>query len=444
MVLSWDEFCARGEGGGELQARLDGLRMDTVATFIYTSGTTGRPKAVMLTHDNLAWTAGQGVDLFQVGPHDRLLSYLPLSHIAEQMFTIHMPALAGTPVSFAESIERLRENLTEVKPTLFFGVPRVWEKFAAGVTAKLAEASGVKAKLADRAMEVGRQVAETRNQGRSPAAPAALQHKVFDKLVYSKVKAALGLDEARLCVSGAAPVSSELLEFFAGLDLPVYEVYGQSEDNGPTSLNVPGRARFGTVGPPFPGVEVKVADDGEVLVRGRNVFAGYYKDEDATAEALHDGWLHSGDLGEFDADGFLIITGRKKDLIITAGGKNVAPKLIEGALKSHPLVSEAVVVGDRRKYLTCLVTVDAEAAGQFMAERGLTGPPEEAAEIRDEIQQVLDRVNVEMAQVEQVKKFTILPRELSIAEGELTPTLKVKRNVVTGHFAPQIEAMYAE
>jgi long-chain acyl-CoA synthetase len=444
MVLSWDDFCARGQGGGELPARLDGLRMDTVATFIYTSGTTGRPKAVMLTHDNLAWTAGQAVDLLEAGPEDRLLSYLPLSHIAEQMFTIHTPPIAGGAVYYAESIDRLRENLLEVKPTLFFGVPRVWEKFHAGVTAKLAEASGAKAKLARLAMDVARQVTECRNTGGKPSAPLALEHKVFDKLVYSKVKAALGLDEARLCASGAAPVSAELLEFFAGLDLPIYEVYGQSEDTGPTTFNFPGRTRFGTVGPPFPGVEVKIGEDGEILVRGRNVFAGYLKDEEATADTLRDGWLHSGDLGEFDADGFLTITGRKKDIIVTAGGKNVAPRLIEGGLKNHPLVSEAVVVGDRRKYLACLVILDSEAAGQFMTERGLSGPAHESADVRSEIQQALDAINVEVARVEQVKRFTILPRELSIADGELTPTLKVKRNVVTEHFAAQIEAMYAE
>ena len=444
VVLSWDEFCSRGEGGNELPARLDGLRMDTVATYIYTSGTTGRPKGVMLTHDNLAWTAGQAIDLLDASPDDRVLSYLPLSHIAEQMFTIHIAAVVGYPVYYAESIDKLLPNLLQVKPTMFFGVPRVWEKFHAGVTAKLAEASGAKAKLARLAMDVGRQVTDCRNAGRNPSAPLALEHKVFDKLVYSKVKAALCLGEARLCASGAAPVSAELLEFFAGLDLPIYEVYGQSEDTGPTTFNFPGRTKFGTVGPPFPGVEVKIGEDGEILVRGRNVFTGYLKDEEATAETLRDGWLHSGDLGEFDADGFLTITGRKKDIIVTAGGKNVAPKLIEGGLKNHPLVSEAVVVGDRRKYLTCLVSLDAEAAGEFMTERGLSGSPHESADVRSEIQQALDEINKAMARVEQVKKFTILPRELSIDEGELTPTLKVKRNVVTAHFAAQIEAMYVE
>lgn len=445
MVLAWEEFMARGQDGDTgLRERLDGLRMDGVGTLIYTSGTTGRPKAVMLTHENLTWTAIQGVELTGVTSADRVLSYLPLSHIAEQMFTIHVAATAGYAVFYAKSLDQLLENLEEVKPTLFFGVPRVWEKFHAGVAAKLDEATGAKAKLAERAMSVGRQVIEQRNWGRRAPLPLELQYWVFDKLVYSKVKAALGLGEAQLCASGAAPVAREILDFFAGLGLTIYEIYGQSEDNGPTTFNVPGRTRFGTVGPVFPGVEVKVAEDGEILVRGRNVFAGYYKDPEATAETLRDGWLHSGDLGEIDGEGFLTITGRKKDIIITAGGKNVAPTPIEGGLKAHPLVSEAVVIGDRRKYLTALVTVDAEAAGKFMAERELSGLPEESPEIRSEVQRALDAVNAELAPAEQMKRFTILPRDLSVAEGELTPTLKVKRNVVAEHFAPQIEAMYAD
>ncbi|MGH8975281.1 MAG: AMP-dependent synthetase/ligase [Acidimicrobiia bacterium] len=445
MVMSWDEFLSRGDGGDSaLDARLDALRPESLGTFIYTSGTTGRPKAVMLTHDNLAWTAARAADLVGALPSDRVLSYLPLSHIAEQMFTIHLPAVTGTAVYYAESIDKLLENLCEVRPTLFFGVPRVWEKFQAGVSAKLAEATGPKAKIAAQAMTVGRQVTAARNRGQQPGLALQAQYKAFDKIVYHKVKAALGLDQARLLASGAAPVSEEVLEFFAGLDLPIYEVYGQSEDSGPTTFNAPGHTRFGTVGPAFPGVEVKIAGDGEILVRGRNVFAGYYKDAEATAESLEDGWLHSGDLGEFDADGFLTITGRKKDIIITAGGKNVAPKLIESGLKNHPLVSEAVVIGDRRNYLTVLLTLDAEAAERFLAERGQSGRPADNEAVRAEIETALEAVNTDLARVEQVKKFTILPRDLSIAEGELTPTLKVKRNVVHDHFAAQIDSMYGE
>ena len=444
MVIGWEAFMARGDGReGALDERLAALRADAVATYIYTSGTTGRPKAVMLTHDNLSWTSAQAADLAGAVQSDRLLSYLPLSHIAEQMFTIHIAAVAGIPVYYAESLDKLRDNLVEVKPTVFFGVPRVWEKFHAGVLEKLAENTGVKAKLVEQATAVGCKVVFRQCQGRKASFADVAQFKLFDKLVYSKVKEALGLSEARLCASGAAPVSKEILEFFAGFGLPVYEVYGMSEDTGPTTFNVPGRTRFGTVGPAFPGVEVKVGADGEVLVRGRNVFAGYAKDPEATAEALHDGWLHSGDLGEFDADGYLTITGRKKDIIITAGGKNVAPKLLETGLRNHPLVSEAVVVGDRRKFLTALLTLDGEAVARYREEHGLSGPPELSPEIRDEIQRAVDVLNGEMARVEQIKKFTILPRELSIAEGELTPTLKVKRNVVTTNFETEIEAMYS-
>jgi long-chain acyl-CoA synthetase len=445
LVMAWDDFLGRGDGSiGVLEERLEALRPDTVSTLIYTSGTTGRPKAVMLTQDNLTWTADQAFTLVGTSVNDRLLSYLPLSHIAEQMFTIHIAAVVGYPVYYAESIDKLLANLLEVKPTVFFGVPRVWEKFHAGVVEKLGENHGAKAKLIEQAAAVGRRVIDQMNRGQRASLADAGQFALFEKLVYKKVTEGLGLSEARICVSGAAPISKEVLDFFAGFGLPIYEVYGQSEGSGPTSFNVPGRTKFGTVGPPFPGVEVKIASDGEIMVRGRNVFAGYAKDPEATAEVLSDGWLHTGDLGELDSDGFLQITGRKKDIIITAGGKNIAPKLLEGGLRNHPLVSEAVVVGDRRRFLCALVTLDTEAAGKFMADRNLFGPPAESEEIKAEIEQAVKAVNSDVAQVEQIKKFTILPRELSIAEGELTPTLKVKRNMVTAHFEAEIEAMYSD
>ncbi len=444
MVIGWDDFLARGDGAEKLEERLAGLRPDTVSTLIYTSGTTGPPKGVMLSQDNLAWTAAHACDMVCANEKERVLSYLPLSHIAEQMFTIHIAAVVGYPVYFAESLDKLLPNMLEVQPTMFFGVPRVWEKFHAGVVEKLGEASGAKAKVAERAMAVGRHVTTRWAQGLGASFTDVAQYKAFDKLVYSKVKEGLGLGEARICVSGAAPIAPEVLEFFAGVDLPIYEVYGQSEDSGPTTFNLPGKTRFGTVGPPVPGVEVKIASDDEIIVRGRNVFVGYFKDPEATAEAMSDGWLHSGDLGEFDADGFLTITGRKKDLIITAGGKNIAPKDIEGGIRDHPLVAEAVVIGDRRKFLTALVTLDSEAVERFMKERGLSGPPDKSEELRAEIQQAVDEVNGEMSRVEQIKKFTILPREFSIDDGELTPTLKVKRNVVASNFESEIEAMYAD
>jgi len=246
-------------------------------------------------------------------------------------------------------------------------------------------------------------------------------------------------------VSGAAPIAKEVIEFFARLDVIVLEVYGQSEDTGPTSFNLPHRFRFGTVGPALEGVEVRIAADEEILVRGPNVFLGYYKEPQATAETLKDGWLYSGDLGAFDADGFLKITGRKKEILITAGGKNIAPKNIEAALKNHPLINEAVVIGDRRKFLTCLVTLDPEASARFAREHGIAaGEAHSHAKVLAEVQKAVDVANQELARVEQIKKFTVLPRNLTVEAGELTPTLKVKRKKVNETWAAEIEAMYAE
>jgi len=400
---------------------------------------------VMLSHQNLIWTASIARELVGSTADDCSLSYLPLSHIAEQMFTIHGPIVAGSAVYYAESIEKVPDNLKEVQPTIVFAVPRIWEKFYAGVTAKLSLATGVKAKLVAWAMNVGKQVYPLKNAGKSPSGFLALKYKLANKLIYSKLATALGLGRARVMVSGAAPIAKEILEFFATLDLTIMEVYGQSEDCGPTTFNVPGRVRFGTVGPTIPGVEVKIADDGEICVRGPNVFLGYYKDKAATDATLIDGWLHSGDLGSFDEDGFLSITGRKKDIIITAGGKNIAPKNIEAALKNTPLVAEAVVIGDRRKFLSALLCLDPDAVERYATTHEVdAASAHENAQIREEIQKAVDGVNTLFARVEHIRKFHILHRLLTIEDGELTPTLKVKRNVVHEHFSDQIEAMYSE
>ncbi len=258
------------------------------------------------------------------------------------------------------------------------------------------------------------------------------------------MKAAVGLDRARFLVSGAAPISKEILEFLSGLDLTVLEVYGQSEGTGPTTFNARGRTKLGSVGPAIPGAEVRLAEDGEILLRGKNVFLGYLKDEAATTETLVDGWLCSGDLGSFDDEGFLFITGRKKEILITAGGKNIAPKNIESALKNHALVGEVVVIGDRRKYLTALVSLDPEASLAWATARGKDPSRlHDDAELRGELAKAIDEVNQTLARVETVKKFSVTRRPFSIDRGELTPTLKVKRKKVYEHFAAEIEAMYA-
>lgn len=450
MTLDWDSFMALGDQVAEsvIDERLAALEGDQLATLIYTSGTTGPPKGVMLSHDNLARTAANARDLFNITPGDTAVSYLPLSHIAEQLLTVHGPPTSGYAIYFAQypPQDHLVSNLQEAQPTLFFGVPRIWEKFQAGVAATLGQATGAKAKLVSWAQNVGSQVTALRNRGEEPAGLLAAQYKLADKLVFSKVKTGLGLNRARVLLTAAAPISPEILHFFGSLDLNVMEVYGQSEGTGLTTANRAGANKVGTVGQAWPETEVKIAGDGEILLKGPNVFMGYFKDPEATAADLRDGWLHSGDLGQMDEEGYVTIVGRKKEIIITSGGKNIAPKNIEAALKDIDLIAQAVVIGERRRYITALLTLDEEHAAEFAREHGLEGQTlHNNAALIDYVQKQIDeKVNPLFARVEQVRKFTILPRDFTVEDGELTPTLKIKRRVVTEHFADDIEAMYAE
>lgn len=448
MAMTWETFMQRGTtiDEADLDARIAAIEMEQLASLIYTSGTTGPPKAVMLSHHNLASTARNGQALFQLTPNEVLLSYLPLSHIAEQMFTIHTGATVGYSVYFAESLTQLPDNLREVQPTVFFGVPGVWERFRNRVGERLNESEGTKRKIADWAQTIGRRVADLRNQGQEPGGKLAVQYRLADKLVFSKVKPLLGFSRTRVAVSGAAAINKEILEFFSGLDVTIYEVYGQSEGCGPTTFNRPGATRFGTTGQAWPGSEVKLAPDGEVIMRGPNVFMGYYKDAAATRDTLIDGWLHSGDLGRFDEEGYLSIVGRKKDIIITSGGKNIAPRNIEAALKNIELIGDAVLVGEGRKYLSALLTLEPEAAGRFAAANQIEGAelhthPKVIAAIQAEIDEV---VNPQFARVEQVRKFTLLSRPFSVEGGEMTPTLKLKRKVIYDMHLDAIEDMYTD
>lgn len=448
MAMTWETFMQRGTtiDEADLDARIAAIEMEQLASLIYTSGTTGPPKAVMLSHHNLASTARNGQALFQLTPNEVLLSYLPLSHIAEQMFTIHTGATVGYSVYFAESLTQLPDNLREVQPTVFFGVPGVWERFRNRVGERLNESEGTKRKIADWAQTIGRRVADLRNKGQEPGGKLAVQYRLADKLVFSKVKPLLGFSRTRVAVSGAAAINKEILEFFSGLDVTIYEVYGQSEGCGPTTFNRPGATRFGTTGQAWPGSEVKLAPDGEVIMRGPNVFIGYYKDAAATRDTLIDGWLHSGDLGRFDEEGYLSIVGRKKDIIITSGGKNIAPRNIEAALKNIELIGDAVLVGEGRKYLSALLTLEPEAAGRFAAANQIEGAelhthPKVIAAIQAEIDEV---VNPQFARVEQVRKFTLLSRPFSVEGGEMTPTLKLKRKVIYDMHLDAIEDMYTD
>jgi long-chain acyl-CoA synthetase len=445
--IGWGGFLSLGASmpDTEIMERIKGIAPQQAGTLLYTSGTTGMPKAVELSHAALCNCIEVMRLTANYGPSDRLISYLPLAHIAEKMLSVHSFASLGYQVYFARSVQELGKHLPEVRPTVFFGVPRVWEKFSGGLREKLAAATDTKARIAAWAQRVGREWHKADREGRKPGAALALQYRLASRLVYAKVKAAIGLDAARILFSGAAPIAPEVLEFLSGLDIVVLELYGQSETCGPTSSNMPGANRIGSVGRAMPGTELRIAEDGEVLVRDAKLLTGYAGRPDATAETLVDGWLHSGDLGRLDEDGFLYITGRKKDLIITAGGKNISPAAIEAAAEAVPILEHVVVYGDRKPFLSALVTLNPEHLATLARQHGV--PVEE---IRDhpavlaEVQAGIDAVNAEQSRVAQIRKYTILPGRFSVETGELTPTLKLKRAVVVSRHLAELEAMYGE
>ncbi len=450
QLIGWGRFLAMGASSEnsmlsrQLSDRLASIGPADIGTLIYTSGTTGPAKAVALSQGNLWWMGQNMTSLYEVDERDRMLSYLPLAHIAEQMGSMHNQAHSGLSVYYARSIEELGEHLKEVRPTIFFGVPRVWEKMQAGIEAKLNEATGAKARLARWALGVGQRWHEQDNVGRPCGPWLSLQMGLARRLVHSKVQAALGLDQARFLSSGAAPIHPDKLRFFAGLDLPVRELYGQSEACGPSTMSFPGSTRVGSVGKPLPGTEMRVADDGELQARGPHIFQGYMGSPGATADAFDDGWLRTGDVGHIDEDGYVHITGRKKDIIITSGGKNIAPANIESALMEADLIEHAVVCGDNRHYLTALVTLDAQMLKAFAASEGLPEgmPLHDHPRVLAALQAAIDSVNATQARVAQVRKFAVLPGSLSIEGGELTPTLKVKRKVVIDRHSALLDELY--
>lgn len=427
----------------ELRARIAGQAPDDLATLIYTSGTTGPPKGVMLSHRNLTWTARKTVELCRLEPGQEVVSYLPLSHIAEQMVSLYTPLAGGMTTAFAESLEKLPEALREVRPHFFFGVPRVWEKIQAGMQAAGAAASPLRRKLVAWAKTEGLAGGYAEQRNEKPPLFLGLARR----LVLDKVRTRLGFDRARLCGSSAAPIARETLEYLLSLGIPVLEVYGMSECTGPATVSLPWRYRTGRAGVAIPGSEIRLAEDGEILIRGPHVFLGYFKDEAATAEARDAaGFLHSGDIGTLDADGFLQVTDRKKEIIITSGGKNIAPQVLETRLKQVPGVAHAVALGDRRNYVAALLTLDPARLASAAAAAGSPARNiEEAARcpaFRACVEREVEKVNATLARYETIRRFAILPREFTVDGGELTPTLKVKRRVVAAKYAEEIERLY--
>jgi long-chain acyl-CoA synthetase len=462
FVMTWQQLLAAGESVSDdsFSAAVSAVRPEDLATLVYTSGTTGNPRGVMLTHANIWWTSVRSEERIPLPEraNARTISYLPLSHIAERMISHFLQIYYGSETWFAGSIQSLVDDMKDCRPTYFFGVPRVWEKFYAGLQARMdaADPKAVKTRLAHRAIRVGRSVTEAEQQAVARGLRMSdarigwatrIQHAALDRLVLHKIRAAFGLDACALALSAAAPLSPDLILFFHSVGIKVTEGYGQSEDCGPTSWNPPDAVKIGTVGTPFPGVDVRIADDGEILVRGGNVSPGYYNDARATADGREaGGWLHSGDVGELDEFDYLKITDRKKDIIITAGGKNVAPQEIENRLKAHPLISQVVVIGDRRPFLSALITLDEDQVPEWAREGG---EPDggvvaiaNSERCHEELQNAIDNVNREFASVEGIKKFRVLERDFIQAENEITPTLKVRRRHIGNIYADVIEEIY--
>ncbi|MDX6637877.1 MAG: long-chain acyl-CoA synthetase [Solirubrobacterales bacterium] len=446
-AISLEELGARSAGhtDSEWEERYAAIEPGDICTFIYTSGTTGPPKGCVISHGNYRSMLDMVLDAGTLGEDELTYLYLPLAHSFALLIQFGTFALGATLAYWERDPLKIVPNLEEVKPTYFPSVPRIFEKIYTTATAAVAKEGGLKKAVFDWAVRTGAKVRELERAGKQPGFLLKREYEIADKQVLSKIRDLFG-GRLTLAVTGAAPINPEILRFFDAAGVLVLEGWGMTETSTAATIATPESFKFGTVGRPFPGVELKIADDGEILVKGPNIFQGYYKNAEATADTLVDGWLHTGDIGEVDADGFLKITGRKKDIIITAGGKNITPANLEAEIKQSPLVSQCVVIGDRRPFLVALVTLDAEEAEKFATERGEPTDAESlasSAAIREAVEGHVEKINEKFARVEQVKKIKILPHDLSQEGGELTPTLKVKRNVVADKYAGDIESLYS-
>jgi long-chain acyl-CoA synthetase len=447
-VLSWEDLLTRGRSRlssdpESVTRATAAITPSTLATLIYTSGTTGAPKGVMISHRNVVWTAEclrRAADL-DLGP--RMVSYLPLAHIAERLATHYLATYLAGQVWYCPNLAGVLEYIQEARPTVFVGVPRVYEKFHSRLVARFEETHGIKKTLLDRALAANRKRVLAEQEGRSGPMLAG----VLDSIVLSKVREQLGMDQVEIAITAAAPINPDLILFFQTLGIPLHELYGMSETTGPATTNLPGAFRIGSVGKALPGVEVELGEDGELLMRGGVITDGYYKLPVDTSESFDsDGWLHSGDLARFDDDGYVWIIGRKKEIIITAAGKNVAPAKLETILGNHPLISKACMIGDGRKFLTMIVALDHEEAPAWAASNGLDYQDlssfSQLPEVRGEVERAVHEANQSVSPVEQIKKWIVVPDEWTPDSGEVTPSLKLKRKVVLDKYSDEIESLY--
>ncbi len=451
MVMSFQELLELGKeeetkNPALFMNRVRSVEPDDLAVLIYTSGTTGPPKGAMLTHKNLVWMSQAMPAANPISEKDEFLSFLPLCHIFEQLFTVLGNIRFGAVVNFIENTDTVTDNMREVSPTVAYAVPRIWEKYYSTVMIRMSDATWFKRQAFKAAMGLGLKHARLKLSYKKIPWSIKVAYRLAYLAVFRKLKERLGFDRVRVAFSGAAPISPDILVFFHALGVPLREGYGQTEGTGVTTVAHGDKIKLGRVGQPLPGCEVRLAPDGEILVKSPGVFKGYYKNPEATQETLREGWLHSGDVGEIDENGFLKITDRKKDLIITAGGKNIAPQYIENQLKFSPYINDAVVIGDRRKFLTCLVVIDEENVVKYAQDHKIPFTTYESLTRNEEIirliQGEVDKVNSGLSRVEQIKKFTILPKKLYEEDGEVTPTMKVKRRYINEAFKDLIEAMY--
>jgi long-chain acyl-CoA synthetase len=444
-TMSLEELADRGSADFDFEAAWRGVRPDDVLTLIYTSGTTGPPKGVQITHSNICETVRSYDGLIQFPDGGRIVSYLPMAHVAERNVSHYLPMLCGFTITCCPDAREVMAYLPEVRPTWFFAVPRIWEKLKAALEQTLAAGPSEQRALTQAALEAA--LEKVRLEQAGEPIPGELEARVSkaDEAIFSKLREHLGLDQVEACNVGAAPTPPEVIEFFHALGIPLSELWGMSETTGAGTCNPPERIKIGTIGPPAPGVEIKLAEDGEIMIKGPVVMKGYRNLPEKTAETFtDDGFLLTGDIGELDEDGYLRIVDRKKELIITAQGKNLSPANIEARLKQIPLVSHAVAIGDRRKYISALLTLDPEAAQSWAQEHAVEGDLAAIAseELIAEVQRGLDVANQDLARVEQVKRFTILPVDWEPGGDELTPTMKLKRRPIAEKYADQIEALY--
>ena len=451
MVMAYGDLLDLGRKIVEKDPNLFEKRMaevtpEDLSVLVYTSGTTGPPKGAMLTHRSVTWM-GQAITKDDpVYDTDEVMSFLPLCHMFERLFSVFVHITHGYTLNFVESLDTLTDNMREISPTVGYAVPRIWEKYLSAIYINMSDATWFKRLVFGITLKIGRKRATLTMNFKPVPFYLKILYQLAYFAVFRKLKERLGFDRLRVAYSGAAPISPDVLHFFQSIGVNLIEGYGQTEGTGVTCASRIGKVKCGTVGPPLQGVEVKIAEDGEILVRSPGVFKGYYKDPKATKEALKDGWLYSGDVGELDEDGYLKITDRKKDIIVTAGGKNITPQYIENKLKASSYINDAVVIGDNRRYITSLIMIDEDNVVkyaqdnkiQFSTYKDLT----RSAEIIKLIQGEVDEVNETLSRVEQVKKFTMLPKRLYEEDGEVTPTMKVKRKYVNEAFSDLIEAMY--